>query len=329
MSTVQTAHTAEDLGGLRVEDGDMLNMLVKSLPSAVRDYALMHAQTATYPGFKQAARWYENQHNQHRLFKELNPGKKAVFGVVGTEETGDPSSSAEGNPEESGTVNAVNSYNGAVKCTKCGRKGHLVQNCTVDMSRTKCYNCGAMGRVSLNCKSRQKALPGKGALPVTKGSGKSKGKGNSKGGGKKGKMFAVCDDSGVGWYSECEAATAEPAEGPTQENADSSHEASASAVLVLSSLLPSSGVTKQEFVKNVSPTRASKDIPTWDSEALYELDWSKVGQKHVASEMRQLGTHSDSCRWQRYSRMGKAAAAASVACEVSSEETEFTKQKYP
>eukprot|EP00435_Cladocopium_sp_Y103_P000313 s4288_g1.t1 len=96
---MSTVRTAEDLGGLRVEDGDMLNMLVKSLPSAVRDYALIHAQTATYPGFKQAARWYENQ---HRLFKELNPGKKAVFGVVGTEETGDPSPSIEGSPEEGG-----------------------------------------------------------------------------------------------------------------------------------------------------------------------------------------------------------------------------------
>eukprot|EP00435_Cladocopium_sp_Y103_P034092 s1874_g8.t1 len=88
-------------------------------------------------------------------------------------------------------------------------------------------------------------------------------------------MFAVCDDSGVWWYSECEATTEEPADGSTQENAEASHAASSSAVLVLSSLLPSSGVTKEESAHTPSPIRASKDTLSWDSEALYELDWSK------------------------------------------------------
>eukprot|EP00435_Cladocopium_sp_Y103_P073896 s178_g45.t1 len=305
------------LGGLRIEDGDMLTMLVRSLPSAVRDYALMHAQAATYPGFKQAARWYENQ---HRLFKELNPGKKAVFGVVGIEETGDPSPNAEGIPEDSGTVNAVNSYNSALRCAKCARKEHTAQNCpAADMSKIKCYNCGPMGHVSSSCKSPQKAVPGKGTPPVTKGSGKSKGKGNSKGGGKKGKMFAICDDAGNWWYSECGDAT-EP-EGSGQQVAAAPHEENEQSVLVLSSLIPS-------FVPDVTP-KDMGPMPkldvcahpdrTWEIEELYDSNWNArefvwstvsgmdkgTGSAPVVLALRQEGIQSESCKRQRYIQLEK------------------------
>ena len=58
MSTVQCV---EDMSGLRIEDGDTLNILVRSLPTEVRNYALMHSSGATYSSFKEAARRFENQ----------------------------------------------------------------------------------------------------------------------------------------------------------------------------------------------------------------------------------------------------------------------------
>ena len=75
MSTVQCV---EDMSGLRVEDGDTLNILVRSLPAEVHNYALMHSSGATYSSFKEAARKFENQ---HRLFKDFG-AKWSLFGVI-------------------------------------------------------------------------------------------------------------------------------------------------------------------------------------------------------------------------------------------------------
>ena len=202
MRLMSTVSGTEDLSGLRVEDADMLGLLIRSLPSNVRDYALM---------------------------QDLD-GK-------------------------------------GLKRTRCGKKGHEVSACTMDLAKTKCYKCGVFGHVSVNCRSgasgktgekpsssSSTSNPGKGhgGSPVgkstsyrsggSKGSGsapkgfsKTKGgKGSSKGG-KKGKMFVVCDDDGTWTWTESEevenVAVEDDACRETVEDMDEK-------VLVLSSLLP-------------------------------------------------------------------------------------------
>ncbi|CAE7635150.1 unnamed protein product [Symbiodinium sp. CCMP2592] len=103
-----------------------------------------------------------------------------------------------------------------VKCNRCGKKGHQVNQCTADLSKVKCFKCGEMGHISLNCakgkqgdvsqsSARPKGSDGKGAA-AAKGQVSFSPKGKSKGkGGKKGKMFALFDEeTGVWWYTDAD-----------------------------------------------------------------------------------------------------------------------------
>ena len=73
-----------DVTGLKIDDSDMLSMLVRSLPTHVKDYVLLHATGDTYASYREAARRFEYQ---HRLFRDLQT-KKPTFAVRDEEENG-------------------------------------------------------------------------------------------------------------------------------------------------------------------------------------------------------------------------------------------------
>ena len=127
------------------------------------------------------------------------------------------------------------------RCMKCGSKRHDSSSCTTNLDKLKCFKCGQLGHASLNCRVKKspdgKPFPSKGSgkspQKGQKGGSNSSGKG-SKGSskGKKGKMFAVLDEDGSWWYTEC-AAEEESADAP-QDGAEDEN----SGVLVLNCVLP-------------------------------------------------------------------------------------------
>ena len=226
-----------DVTGLKIDDSDMLSMLVRSLPTHVKDYVLPHATGDTYASYREAARRFEYQ---HRLFRDLQT-KKPMFAVRDEEENGTVLS-------EGGAEQAMSTVDSNVKCTRCAKKGHTVQNCSTDLSKTKCYKCNQFGHVSVNCKGSSSkgghvddrkskgsstSFSSKGS-PSTKGKGKGKGKG-SKGSGKKGKMYAVCDEHGSWWYTED---FGEHVDGSDVPAADAEGANEESPPLILNGLLP-------------------------------------------------------------------------------------------
>ena len=65
--------------GLQITDSDQLSLLVRSLPNDARSYALMHSSGESYQQYRISARRFENQ---HRLFKDLVPQRRAVVNLV-------------------------------------------------------------------------------------------------------------------------------------------------------------------------------------------------------------------------------------------------------
>ena len=168
-----------DVTGLKIDDSDMLSMLVRSLPTHVKDYVLLHATGDTYSSYREAARRFEYQ---HRLFRDLQT-KKPMFAVRVEEENG--TALSEGEADQ-----MMSTVDKSVKCTRCAKKGHMVQDCTTDLSKTKCYKCNQFGHVSVNCKGSSSKTDhvddrkSKGSStsfssksgPSTKGKGKGKGR---------------------------------------------------------------------------------------------------------------------------------------------------------
>lgn len=76
-----------NMTGLKIDDSDMLSVLVRSLPTHVKDYVLLHAVGDTYSSYREAARKYEYQQG---LFRDLQ-SKKPMFAVQGDSETGSAS----------------------------------------------------------------------------------------------------------------------------------------------------------------------------------------------------------------------------------------------
>ena len=116
---------------------------------------------------------------------------------------------------------------GVVKCNRCGKKGHQVNQCTSDLSKVTCFKCGEMGHISLNCvksksgevaqtsgNARSSNAKGTSAEKDSRGKASLSPKGKRKGrGGKKGKLFALFDEeTGAWWYSDADESF-EPEEG--------------------------------------------------------------------------------------------------------------------
>ena len=297
-----------DVTGLKIDDSDMLSMLVRSLPTHVKDYVLLHATGDTYASYREAARRFEYQ---HRLFRDLQT-KKPMFAVRDEEENGTVLS-------EGGAEQAMSTVDSNVKCTRCAKKGHTVQNCSTDLSKTKCYKCNQFGHVSVNCKGSSSkgghvddrkskgsstSFSSKGS-PSTKGKGKGKGKG-SKGSGKKGKMYAVCDEHGSWWYTED---FGEHVDGSDVPAADAEGANEESPPLILNGLLPTQlhvllgggelsfdhASPCDENMFDLSPIRVDMSVgddmlfdfafegDTWLIEAEYDSDWLAVVQPMCGS----------------------------------------------
>lgn len=304
MRLISTIPSTEDLTVLRIEESDMLQMLIRSIPSGAREYVLLHSSGSTYWSFRESARRYENQ---HRLFRDV-PFRKPLpmFAVVDEEKP-----SAEDLPDEDDPLYALNPGGAREKCTTCGKRSHQTANCDTDMSKVKCYKCGNAGHISLNCKGPLKTNekgPGKGLTPG-KGAGNSKGtsvekgfkgakglgkkgpgksKGSSKG--KKGKMFAVVyDEEGTWWYEDW---SEEWPEYTGEEETPNETEESDN-VLVLSALLPcqdsgapcldSAFEDDLQLGESVLQLDCDSELElgmVWDVELEYDMSWNTVGH-HV------------------------------------------------
>ena len=228
--------------GLQITDSDQLSLLVRSLPNDARSYALMHSSGESYQQYRISARRFENQ---HRLFKDLVPQRRAVVNLVEDfshpkDESTNQELSQDFGGEGEEIVAGVSDGQGP-RCMKCGSKRHDSSSCTTNLDKLKCFKCGQLGHASLNCRVKKspdgKPFPSKGSgkspQKGQKGGSNSSGKG-SKGSskGKKGKMFAVLDEDGSWWYTEC-AAEEESADAP-QDGAEDEN----SGVLVLNCVLP-------------------------------------------------------------------------------------------
>ena len=186
-----------DTTGLKLADSDMLVVLLKSPPEAVKNYVLHHSSADTYESYRNAAmRWEEQQ----RLFSDFEPtgsGKKLK--------------SLEGNTEDHSLEEfGVDTVEG--RCGKCGSRRHTAGSCTADVSKIRCFRCGKAGHISYNCPSRPASGKGKGGekgksglvksdmwdkkgSKGVKGSKGSKGKGK----GKKGKLNEVSESWNEDW----------------------------------------------------------------------------------------------------------------------------------
>ena len=138
-----------DTTGLKLADSDMLVVLLKSLPEAVKNYVLHHSIADNYESYWNAAmRWEE----EHRLFCDF-------------ETTGNSRklNSLEGNTEyyslEEFGVDTVED-----PCGKWGSRRHTAGSCTVDVSKIRCFRRGKAGHVSFNCPVRPESGKGNGIL---------------------------------------------------------------------------------------------------------------------------------------------------------------------
>ena len=172
-----------DATGLHVAEADLVAVLLRSLPEAVRTFCLHHTGGESYQAFRATAlRWEQQQ----RAFAEFHPKKNLyqVTQVEGSDESTVQYDMSASDGDGNWNLDAV----GGVRCGTCGSRRHSSNACDVDLSKLKCFKCQKFGHISANCPERKK---GKG---VIKGKGKQKGKkgkGKGKGFGKKGKMNEV------------------------------------------------------------------------------------------------------------------------------------------
>ena len=177
---ISTLPSTVDATGLSLPESDMLMILLRSLPNAVRDFCLHHSTGETFQDYKRSAkRWEEQQ----RLFQELHgmqgPGKKLnQVNDVGKHAT--EWYTFDDTHEEDPELNAVS----VDKCSRCGSKKHKSDQCTVDLTKIKCFSCGGSGHIGANCPEKRRGA----SSQVNQGGKWSKGKAEGKGkGGKSGK----------------------------------------------------------------------------------------------------------------------------------------------
>ena len=194
-----------DVVGLQLSDADLLIILMRSLPDAVKSYTIHHSLGESYQSYRAAARRWEMQ---QRLFLEQMGGSGAkdrrvneVSSLAGSPSNEAGSSNTEwfSIGDEFGLVDSVSTE----KCQKCGSRKRTAPNCHIDLSKTKCFRCQQFGHVGMNCpsgkgrSSHDTQFTSKGKGKVNKGGQWDKGKGKSKKGkgskgfGKKGKLNQV------------------------------------------------------------------------------------------------------------------------------------------
>ena len=165
-----------DRQGLSIGDGDMLIILLRSLPEEAKKYVLHHSLSDTYLVARTAALRFEQQ---QRLFLDLNFGSRKTMNEIFylTQSDGDGAwDTAWYHDMPESSIAALNRD----RCEKCGRK-HRTQDCFVDMTKVKCFACQGFGHVSANCPGNRSSSGEKGK---EKGKGKGKEKGKAKGKGK-------------------------------------------------------------------------------------------------------------------------------------------------
>eukprot|EP00435_Cladocopium_sp_Y103_P002281 s7957_g1.t1 len=155
-----------DATGLHVAEADLVAVLLRSLPDAVRTFCLHHTGGETYQAFRTTAlRWEQQQ----RAFAEFHPRRNLYQVEASVEEAAHYDMSAS-DGDGNWNLDAV----GGVKCGTCGSRKHSTHACDVDLSKLKCFKCNKYGHISANCPERKK---GKGDnRQVIKGKGKQKGK---------------------------------------------------------------------------------------------------------------------------------------------------------
>ena len=202
-----------DKTGLDLQQVDLTLMLLRSLPTDVKNYVVLHATGEGYTDYRTAALKYEQQ---QRLFQEIGAhgSSRNVHALEGDgsgwdgyddyyygEDEDYPAEGAgeewEWDPEAELWLNtAAINKNSSVKCNKCGRSGHMKKDCRTNMGRVKCFKCGQSGHIGANCTvGGSKSASSSPSSGTGKGSGAAKAKPAAKAGrgkgGRKGKMHEL------------------------------------------------------------------------------------------------------------------------------------------
>ena len=144
-----------DATGLHAAEADLVAVLLRSLPEAVRTFCLHHTGGESYQAFRATAlRWEQQQ----RAFAEFHPKKNLyqVKQVEGSDESTVQYDMSASDGDENWNLDAV----GGVRRGTCGSRRHSSNACDVDLSKLKCFKCQKFGHIS-NCPERKK---GKGVI---------------------------------------------------------------------------------------------------------------------------------------------------------------------
>eukprot|EP00435_Cladocopium_sp_Y103_P004433 s4710_g1.t1 len=190
---IDTLPQNSDKTGLDLQQVDLTLMLLRSLPSDVKNYVVLHASGEGYIDYRTVALKYEQQ---QRLFQEIGAhgssrnvhalegdysGWDGYYGYDYDEERDYPAEGAEEewewDPESVLWLNtAAINKNSAVKCRKCGKAGHIQRDCKTNMGRVKCFKCGQSGHIGgANCQSSSPKSSSSQSSGTGKGSGVTSG----------------------------------------------------------------------------------------------------------------------------------------------------------